>query len=121
VIVLVDTSVWVDHLRRGDDGLESLLQDGRVVTHPMVIGELACGALSARRTTLAFLRALPSTAMKDAEHVLAFIEKQRLFGRGLGWVDMNLLASAWESKHPFWTRDRSLMDSCRVLGLVTVE
>ena len=107
-MILVDTSVWVDHLRSGDAHLGSLLERGEVWTHPWVIGELACGNLSARRQILDLLRGLPSAKVARDEEVLVMIERQQLMGRGIGYVDAHLLAAARLSSCALWSRDRRL-------------
>jgi len=107
-MILVDTSVWVRHFRMGDKRLEDLLQEGEVCCHPFVIGELACGNLKHRGTVLSLLQELPSTPLAENEEVLAFLESEKLFGRGLGWVDAHLLASAMLAESPIWTLDASL-------------
>lgn len=107
-MVLVDTSVWVAHLRHGAIGLEGLLNEGRVVCHPFIIGELACGNLQNRSEILVHLQALPQTILAEHEEVMQFIESYRLMGQGLGFIDMNLLASAMLTKVPFWTLDKKL-------------
>jgi len=116
-MVLVDTSVWVDHFRRGSDALASLLEDGEVACHPFVIGELACGNLRDREDTLALLAELPSLPKADDEEVLLFIERERLMGRGLGLLDMHLLASCALAGVPLWTRDARLAEAANALGL----
>ena len=110
--VLVDTSVWVTHLRRGNTRLEALLQEGRVSTHPFIIGELACGNLANRYEILSLLRALPSVQVAEHDEVLLFLEKRGFTGRGMGWVDVHLLASAVLSKTPLWTLDKPLARAC---------
>jgi predicted nucleic acid-binding protein len=115
--LLVDTSTWVDHLRRRDASLSALLQDGLVWTHPFVIGELACGNLANRSEVLALLDTLPLAPVADHEEVLAFIERRRLMGRGLGLIDMHLLASAALASLPLLTSDNRLMTVARELGL----
>jgi len=107
-MVLVDTSVWVDHLCRGEPGLRDLLYAGHVATHPFVIGELACGNLAHRESILGLLRALPSSKTATDEEVLQFVNARRMYGRGLGWIDAHLLASACLSRTPLWTKDRRL-------------
>lgn len=108
-MILVDTSVWVDHLRSGDAALTALLNDGSVLTHPFVIGELALGTLRQRSRVLHDLWILPKAAVaKDAE-VLTFIEKEKLFGLGIGYVDAHLLAAARLTPGAsLWTRDKRL-------------
>lgn len=107
-MILVDTSVWVDHLRGGNRRLESLLDDGDVLIHPFVIGELACGALRNRDQVLALLQALPEVNTAEHSEVIAFLDRGRLYGRGIGWIDAHLLASARLSDAPLWTLDRRL-------------
>lgn len=110
-MILVDTSVWVDHLRKGNDALAALLLKAEVACHPMVIGELACGNLERREEVLALLHALPSTERVSDDEVLFFIEQHRLGGRGLGLVDMHLLASCALSAATLWTFDRRLQQA----------
>jgi predicted nucleic acid-binding protein len=107
-MTLVDTSVWVDHLRARDARLNSLLQDGQVICHPFVVGELACGNLRNRHEILGLLTALPEAAIAEHREVLHLVDAARLFGRGLGWVDAHLLASALLTGCAFWTLDRPL-------------
>ncbi|MBM4285979.1 MAG: type II toxin-antitoxin system VapC family toxin [Deltaproteobacteria bacterium] len=116
-MVLVDTSVWVAHLRQGDVGLEALLLDGRVACHPCVIGELACGNLRRRSEILALLQALPQAGMAGHGEVMQFIDNHRLMGQGLGYVDMHLLAAALLSRIPLWTLDQKLHEAAVRLGL----
>ncbi len=107
-MVLVDTSVWVAHLRLGHDGLVDVLSAGEAVCHPFVVGELACGNLENRDTVLGLLEALPSAPVVMHEEVLAFVEARELMGKGLGYVDVHLLAAAILSGFPLWTLDRPL-------------
>ena len=116
-IVLVDTSVWISHLRDGDIRLEILLNDGHVVCHPFIVGELACGNLKNRDEILSLLQALPIATTADDEEVLRFIENYRLMGKGLGYIDMHLLASAALSKIPLWISDKRLHDISMKIGL----
>jgi predicted nucleic acid-binding protein len=106
--MLVDTSVWVDHLRRRNATLVGLLEQAQVWTHAFVIGELACGNLAQRDTVLDALAALPQAPVADHVEVLAFLDAHRLMGRGLGWFDVHLLASAKLARLPFWTLDKRL-------------
>jgi predicted nucleic acid-binding protein len=115
--VLVDTSVWVDHFRRGNRTLADLLESARVWTHPFVIGELACGLLSRRENILESLASLPSVPLIDHREVLDFVDDRRLMGRGIGWVDVHLLASALHAHLPLWTQDRRLAVVARNLGV----
>jgi len=107
-VILVDTSVWVHHLRRGDEHLRSLLIDGQVLCHLFVVGEIACGALRNRREILSLLAALPLAPIAEHEEVLRLIESRSLYGRGIGWIDAHLVASALLSRSPLWTLDRKL-------------
>jgi len=107
-VILVDTSVWIDHLRTGSPRLSTLLQDGLVLTHPFVIGELACGRLQRRDEVLTLLSVLPGVTVADHGEVLEFVDRQRLHGRGIGWIDAHLLASARLSASSLWTFDRPL-------------
>ena len=116
--MLVDTSVWIDHLRRGNDLLADRLRGGEVWTHPFVIGELACGALARRREILELLAALPHAPLLDHQEALAFVEAHQLMAQGLGWVDVHLLASARRGRIPVWTLDRRLDWAARRLHLV---
>ena len=116
-MVLVDTSVWVDHLRRGTIGLDAPLGEGQVLCHPFVIGELACGNLKNRSDILSLLQTLPTVRTAEEEEVLQFIEKYRLMGKGLGYIDVHLLASSLLSHAPLWTFDKRLGDAAAVLGV----
>lgn len=108
-MILVDTSVWINHLRVGDQKLTTLLESNMVLTHPFVIGELACGNLHNRAAILALLdRLTPATAATDPE-VLAFIDQHGLMGRGIGYIDAHLLASTHLSAPAkLWTGDKRL-------------
>jgi len=106
--MLVDTSVWVDHLRRRNTALVGLLEQTQVWTHVFVVGELACGNIAQRDKVLSALSALPHAPVCSHDEVLAFLESNRLMGQGLGWIDMHLLASARLARLPFWTLDKRL-------------
>ena len=116
-MVLVDTSVWVEHLRHSVDSLTSLLENGEVLCHPFVIGELACGNVTNRREIFSLLQELP--AAKTAEHheVLHFIEHQNLHGQSLGYIDICLLTSCRLSGVPIWTIDKKLLNAAKTLRL----
>ena len=117
-MILADTSVWVDHLRKGDRGLAALLMASNVLMHPLVIGELACGNLSKREQILALLKDLPRIAVATDDEVLFFIERHTLMGQGLGYVDVHLLASvALHGTAKMWTRDKRLRAAADSLGL----
>jgi predicted nucleic acid-binding protein len=109
-VILVDTSVWIDHLRRGNDTLAALLEEGSVVGHPFVTGELACGSLRNRREILSLLEGLPQAMIADHAEVLRFLESHRLMGRGLGYVDVHLLASVMLEGALIWTLDKRLAE-----------
>lgn len=115
--MLVDTSVWVDHFRRHDPALAKLLDHGEVECHPFVIGELACGNLRHRAEILMLLRRLPHTPVVEHDEALAFIERHRLMGTGLGWFDVHLLASALLAGTSLWSRDRRLAAAASRLGI----
>jgi predicted nucleic acid-binding protein len=117
-MTLVDTSVWVDHFRRGNRALEALLLDGEVLCHPFVIGELACGNLRKRSETLGLLRALPGAPLADSDDVLTLIDRHRLTGTGLGWVDVHILSSALLAHTRLWTLDRPLARAAHRLELL---
>jgi predicted nucleic acid-binding protein len=107
-MVLVDTSVWIDHLRHSDSGLAALLEAGDAVCHPLVIGEIACGHLSSRKEILRRLGLLPAASIARHAEVLAFIDAHRLSGLGLGFVDMHLLAAAHLDGLRVWSRDKAM-------------
>ncbi len=115
--MLVDTSVWINHFRRGNDALTERLHAGEVWVHPFVIGELAGGNLERRSEVLSLLSALPHAPLVDHEEVLAFVEANRLMGRGIGWIDAHLLASATLARIPIWTLDRRLATAARRLRI----
>ena len=107
-MVLVDTSVWVSHLRDGNAELANLLNDGRVLCHPLIVGELACGNLKDRAVILSFLQLLPMSIEAEHDEVLSFIENNRLMGKGMGYVDVHLITSAVLTGVPVWTLDKKL-------------
>jgi len=118
-VILVDTSVWVEHLRSGSAALAEELGAGRVLAHPFVIGELACGTLKNRREVLDLLSRLPSAPMATLAEALGFLERRALMGRGIGFVDVHLLASAaLAAPARLWTRDRRLAAVATALNLI---
>ena len=118
-MILVDTSIWIDHLHRSEAALSALLNTSQVCTHPMVIGELALGSLRDRQTILRLLSDLPSTTMATDVEMLSFVEAHGLFGIGLSLVDAHLLAALRLSPADrLWTRDRRLRRSAEELGVV---
>jgi predicted nucleic acid-binding protein len=116
-MVLVDTSVWVEHLRSGNVGLENLLNEGGVNCHLFIVGELACGNLSNRPEILSLLQALPLADHAEHEEVMHFIENYSLMGKGLGYIDMHLIVSALLTKVSIWTLDKKLKEVSSKLGL----
>jgi predicted nucleic acid-binding protein len=116
-LILVDTSVWIDHIRRPNSRLIELLDAQQVCVHPWVVGELACGNLANRANTLYLLRSQPQIAVASDDEVLFFIEKHGIAGRGLGYIDMHLLAAAALVDVKIWTRDRRLREVAVLLGL----
>jgi predicted nucleic acid-binding protein len=116
-MVLVDTSVWVAHFRERNAGLALLLNSGRVFCHPLIVGELACGNLKQRSEILSLLRALPSVVVAEHNEVIDLIENQRLMGKGLGFIDMHLIASALMSRVNLLTFDRKMNQFATLLGL----
>lgn len=119
-MTLVDTSVWVHHLRVDSPRLTSLLQDNLILLHPYVVGELACGMLKNRAEILELLQTLPEARIADQHEVLHLLESQKLFGTGLGWVDISLLASVQLTSCGLWTNDGSLQKAARKLGIQEV-
>lgn len=118
-MILVDTSVWVDHLRRGDAKLVDLLERANVLMHPFVVGEIACGSLRDRVSILELLQDLPAAAVAEGEEVLRFVEHHALHGKGIGYVDVHLLASvALTQGAKLWTRDKRLRLVAQALGCV---
>jgi predicted nucleic acid-binding protein len=117
-VILVDTSVWIDHLRAADQRLAALLEAGEVLGHPFVIGELALGNLQPRDAVLRDLQDLPQTIVAEQEHVLQLIERNALFGRGIGYVDAHLLAAVRLTPDAqLWTHDRRLQTVAAALGI----
>jgi predicted nucleic acid-binding protein len=110
-VVLVDTSVWVAHLREGNAQLEALLNEGAVVCHPFIIGELACGTMRNRVQILSLLQSIPMAETAEHSDVMQFIDHNRLTGKGLGYVDVHLLTSAVLTGVPLWTLDKKLQQA----------
>ena len=120
-MILVDTSVWVDHLRSGVPLLTNLLQEGEILIHPWVIGEIACGNLRNRQQVLDLLLGLPTALVASDSEVLLLIERGNLMGRGIGYVDAHLLAAAKLSRCGLWTQDRRLAVVAQEQGLALAE
>jgi predicted nucleic acid-binding protein len=122
-VILVDTSIWVDHLRSGNATLWALLNSGMVLTHPFVIGELSLGSnLRQRETVLTALSDLPLAVVATDAEVLGFIDRHALFGRGVGYVDAHLLAAArLTTEAELWTGDRRLQGVADAMGLAMAQ
>ena len=117
-MVLVDTSVWINHLRAGDRTLRSLLEADEVLTHPFVVGEVALGNMRQRGLILEALVELPQAVVANDDEVLAFVAQRRLFGLGIGYIDAHLLVAAQLSSGvKLWTRDKQLLKVATSLGL----
>jgi len=119
--VLVDTSVWIDFLRNGDRSLAALLESNDVLCHPFVIGELACGPLNRRAEILESLNSLPAAPAVRQSEALHFIDIHNLYRKGIGFIDLHLLASANLGRVKLWTRDRQLLRLARNLGIAFRE
>ena len=117
-MILVDTSVWIEHLRAGSNRLRALLFDEQVLCHPFIVGELACGALQKRSDILSMLKALPEAHLVEHQEVLSFLEARRLYGRGIGWVDAHLLASTLLTGCTLWTLDKPLRRAAAALNVL---
>ena len=120
-MMLVDTSVWIDHFRHGDAALTTALEAGQVWMHSFVLGELACGNLRSRAEVLSLLQALPPMPVSTDKEGLLFIDQHALMGRGIGYVDVHLLASARLGGTLLWTRDKRLHAVATELGLAQAE
>ena len=107
-MILIDTSVWVEHFRKGVHELDILLNEGEVATHPFIIGELACGGIKNREEILSLLQALPSSTTIELDEYLHFVSSHHLIGKGIGFVDIHILASAYLDSNFLWTLDKKL-------------
>jgi hypothetical protein len=108
-MILVDTSVWIDHLRKSDSVLRQLLDSGQVLCHPFIIGELGMGSLKDRETVLGAMEGLPAATVAHHNEVMHIVSTHSLFGLGIGYIDAHLLASTRITPHAkLWTRDRRL-------------
>ena len=115
-MILVDTSIWVDHFRTGDRVLSRLLEGGLVLHHPWVTGEVALGHLVQRQEILVLLGSLPPAPVAEPAEILVFVERHQLMGRGVGYVDVHLLAAAQLAGATIWTRDTRLAAVATLLG-----
>jgi len=116
-MVLVDTSIWVAHLHKGSRQLAKLLMDAEVMCHPFIIGELACGNLKNRDEIIPLLQSLPMAPTIEFDELLFFIDRNDLIGKGVGFVDVHLLASAQLEGVTLWTADKKLKSSADQLEL----
>ena len=121
MFVLVDTSVWVQHFRKGIPELPAMLVAKEVASHPVVVGELAVGGLPNRPKMLAVLRGLPQVSDRPADEVLDLIEQHRLYTIGLSWGDAQLLAAAIHSRTPLWTLDAALHAQAQAFGVAWTQ
>jgi predicted nucleic acid-binding protein len=110
-MILVDSSVWVNHLRQKDARMQQALIDQQVLMHPFVVGEIACGNLQRRSSILSELSMLPSAVTAETGEVMSLVEQHRLFGKGIGWIDAHLLTSALLTHCRLWTRDLRLHEA----------
>ena len=120
-MILLDTSVWVDHLRLDDALVVQVLESGQGAAHAFVIGELACGNLKSRASVIGLLQALPQVPTATDDEVLYFIDKHELMGRGIGYVDAHLLAASTISGSLLWTRDKRLRGIATEQGVAYPE
>ena len=116
-MILVDTSIWIDHIRSRNSTLLTLLDTQQVSVHPWVTGELACGNLANRSSVLYLLKSQPQVAVASEDEVLFFIEKHRISGKGIGYLDIHFLAAAALGNSKIWTRDKRLGEVAALLGL----
>jgi len=116
-MILVDTSIWISHLREGNRHLEELLLNAQVICHPFVIGELACCNIKNRNEIISLLKALPMAQEVDFDEFLFFIDQNHLMGKGIGFVDIHLLASAKLAGVKLWTADKRLASAADQLKL----
>ena len=116
-MVLVDTSVWINHFRTSDRHLEKLLVHGEVSCHPHIIGELSCGNIKNRQEIISLLQKLPQAPLIEFDEFLYFVAQKKLHGKGIGFVDIHLLASAKLGQIPLWTADKRLQYASADLNL----
>ncbi|MBN1552569.1 VapC toxin family PIN domain ribonuclease [bacterium] len=107
-MIIADTSVWIAHFRKSDKRLSSLLEESEISCHPFIIGELACGGLGNRKEILSLLQALPTYSPISTTEFFHFLDSYRLYGKGIGFVDVHLLASAFLNSDFVWTLDKKL-------------
>ena len=114
-MILVDTSVWIEHFRSGSVELDTLLHEGAVACHPFIIGELACGNLKNRAEIISLLQELPMASCAEDAEVILFINDHKLMGKGLGYIDIHLLMSALLTRIPLWSFDKRLHETALAL------
>jgi len=114
-MILVDTSIWIDHFRFINTNLIEYLNAGQVVCHPLIIGELACGSIKNRDKILSLLQDLPVVNCMEHDAVLQFINENKLWGKGMGYIDVSILSSAVLTGIPLWTLDKQLMEESKKL------
>lgn len=116
-MLLADTSIWIEHFRGGNVGLAETLASSTILIHPFIVGELSCGNLHNRSQVFADLNALPRVTCASTDEVLRLVENRRLWGKGLGWIDCHLLASALIANCQLWTLDKALLKIAREIGI----
>lgn len=117
-MILVDTSIWIDHLNKSDTRLITLLEEESVYVHPFVIGELACGNINNRDEILNLLNALPQISTANLDEILFFINQHKLYGKDLGYIDVHLIASCMMDKAKLYTRDKKLFQITKNLNII---
>jgi predicted nucleic acid-binding protein len=117
-MVLVDTSVWIDHFHKTNIRLTGLLEESFVLIHPYIVGELACGNIKNREEILKLLQSLPQIKVTNHNEIIYFIEKNKLYGKGLGYIDIHLLASCIIDNAKLYTRDKKLINIAKELKLM---
>ena len=116
-MILVDTSVWIEHFRTVNSELVTLLAEGQVLTHPHVIGEIACGSHRQRQQILSLMPLLPRARVASDAEVLTLIDDYELFGKGIGWIDAHLLSACLLSGATLWTLDKKLDRLARIVSV----
>ena len=117
-MILVDTSVWVDHFRNGNDRLIELLKEDQVAIHPFVIGELSLGSIRNKAEIMGLLAKLPTVLLAEHDEVLATVNRHKLAGTGIGWVDAHLIASALLGNAKLMTGDKALQQAGKITGVI---
>lgn len=116
-MILADSSVWIDHFRRGNASLAASLDDDQALCHPFIVGELVCGYLPSRVSTIRMLQMLPEAPFMQHDEVLLLLEWHQLSASGIGWLDAHLLGSALLAKAELYTLDQPLLRAARKLGI----